>query len=523
MSEYIISFESCDPVDASARLVMEWRNDPITLAMSYHHKPKAWDDFWVEFKNLCAAQGGVLGPSFVIADGERVGFIYYRPVPHPGNLAGQTVDISINIASAARGKGLGTATLKAACNYLAASGIDSVYAESRIENAASIKAFTAAGFDSLGAATKKIDDTGETCDIVRFLAELTTTFWRQGGVYVIAEAGSNWRGTGDINDTAQAKALIDVAATAGADAVKFQTYRSDTVYVANAGVSDYLTAAGDTDDITDIFDNLSMPYEMIPNLAEYCKSRNIDFLSTPFSSSDFSAIDPYVPVHKIASYEISHVHLIKMAARSGKPLILSTGASGEDDISWAVDTYRAEGGRDLCLMQCTASYPAPQDSLNVRTVPWLKRRFRVAAGLSDHSRDPSTAAIAAVALGARVIEKHFTLDNNLPGPDHSFALEPDELKKLVCDVRLAEQSLGDGVKRVLAEEHELATYARRGLQALTPIVKGDVLREGMNFAILRPGKRILGAHPRYLDRIEGKKAGRDIDRGDGLFVKDAGE
>ena len=212
-----------------------------------------------------------------------------------------------------------------------------------------------------------------------------------------------------------------------------------------------------------------------------------------------------------------------MAARSGKPLILSTGASGEDDISWAVDTYRAEGGRDLCLMQCTASYPAPQDNLNLRAVPWLKRRFGAATGLSDHSRDPSTAPTAAVALGARVIEKHFTLDNNLPGPDHSFALEPDELNKLVHGVRLAEQSLGDGVKRVLAEEHELAAYARRGLQALTPIIKGDVLREGTNFAILRPGQRVLGAHPRYLDRIEGKKAGRDIDPGDGLFVEDAGE
>jgi len=262
---------------------------------------------------------------------------------------------------------------------------------------------------------------------------------------------------------------------------------------------------------------------MIPKLAEYSRRQGIAFMSTPFSPEDFAAIDPHMAVHKIASYEISHLRLLELAGRSGKPLVLSTWASIESDISWAVDMFHANGGKDICLMQCTAKYPAPITSLNLSTIPWLKKRFGVAAGLSDHSREPALAPVMAVALGARLIEKHYTLDNRLPGPDHSFALIPNELKRLVAEVRLAEQALGDGVKRVLDAEQELAAYARRGLQATRPIKKGEILRENDNFAILRPGQRTLGAHPRHLDRIAGRKARRAIETGEGLKPDDAAD
>ena len=342
-------------------------------------------------------------------------------------------------------------------------------------------------------------------------------------VHVIAEAGSNWRMGAPKRDLAMAKALIDVAIEAGADAVKFQTYRPETVYVANAGQSAYLSDAGIKDDIRDIFADLAMPYEMVPELAAYCRRGGIAFMSSPFSPDDFAAIDPHVGAHKIASYEISHLRLIECAARSGKPLVLSTGASVEDDIAWAVDTFRANGGKDICLLQCTAKYPAPVSSLNLLTIPWLQRRFGVAAGLSDHSRAPTLAPVMAVALGARVIEKHYTLDNRLPGPDHSFALLPDELKRLVSEVRMAEQALGDGVKRVQAAEEELAAYARRGLQATRAIAPGETLRENENFAILRPGQQTLGAHPRHLARFAGRKARRAIKAGEGLRLDDAAD
>ncbi len=344
--------------------------------------------------------------------------------------------------------------------------------------------------------------------------------WEAGPVYVIAEAGSNWRMGTRKRDLQMARALIDVAVKAGADAVKFQTYKPETVYVTNAGKSGYLSQAGIDEDILDVLADLAMPYSMLPELRDYCGTMGIDFLSTPFSPADFAAIDPYVSVHKIASYEISHVHLIRLAARSAKPLVLSTGASTEDDIAWAVETFQAEGGRELCLLQCTAKYPAAMSSLNLRTIPWLRQRFGVASGLSDHSREPTVGPVAAVALGARVIEKHYTLDNRLPGPDHVFALTPEDLIRMVRGIRLAEQALGDSHKEILPAERELAAYARRGLQATTPIADREVLREGGNFAILRPGLQKLGAHPRYLDRVQGRKAARSIAPGEGISLDD---
>lgn len=518
-----ISFETCRPLEAHARQVMAWRNDPTTLSVSFHREPKQWDLFWPEYRDVYCGVAGSLAPVFALADGRRVGFLRFQPAPHPQNLAGRTVDISVNLDPQARGRGLGTEVLKAAMTYLAGRGVDCIYAEVRSGNEASLKVFTKAGFSPIGAAEKTIADTGETCTIERFTTELTADFWRKRPVYVIAEAGSNWRSAGDRNDTAQARSLIDVAVKAGADAVKFQVYRANQVYVANAGQVDYLSDAGITEDIIATFENLAMPYEMISELAAYCAERGIDFMSTPFSPADFAAIDPFVAVHKIASYEISHVHLIKLAARSGKPLVLSTGASNAEDIAWAVDTYRGEGGRDLCLLQCTAKYPAPIDSLNLRTIPWLRERFGVAAGLSDHGSDPATGPAVAVALGARVIEKHFTLDKNLPGPDHAFALEPSELEQLVSAVRAAEQSLGDGIKQVLPDERELAAYARRGLQATADIAVGDLLRENVNFAVLRPGKQSLGCHSRHLERFENRRINRAVRVGEGLRPGDVDE
>lgn len=342
------------------------------------------------------------------------------------------------------------------------------------------------------------------------------SFWNQGRVRVIAEAGSNWRMGTPKRDRAMARALIDAAVEAGADFVKFQTYRPETVYVANAGQSDYLADAGVKEDIADIFADLAMPYDMIAELAEYCRAQGIGFMSTGFSVADFQAIDPHVEVHKIASYELSHLRLIDLAAKTGKPLVLSTGAATEDDIAWAVDRFHTQGGRDLCLLQCTAKYPAPLSSIDVATIDWLRRRFGVAAGLSDHSRDAVTAPLAAVIRGGRVVEKHFTLHNALPGPDHPFALTATELTQMVGKIREAEQVLGTGIKTIKPEETELAAFARRGLQAIRAIAVGDTLIEDVNVAILRPGKQSPGVHPRFIEEMEGKAATRAIAAGEGL-------
>ena len=515
MTEPSLSIELCGADESHARQVMTWRNDPTTLAMSFHHEPKSWERFWPEYRDEYLSEPG-LPPLFLLDGGTRVGFLRFRPIAHPQGLAGRVVDISLMIAPDRRGTGLGKAALRAGLDFLRRAGVDSAVAEIRTENAASVACFAAAGFVPLDEVDKRIPDTGETCRIARSLYELTSAFWRRDRVFVIAEAGSNWRMGTAKRDLAMGKALIEVAAEAGADAVKFQTYRPETVYVADAGKSDYLAESGIEEDIGEIFADLAMPYELIPELAAHARAQGLHFMSTPFSPADFAAVDPHVAVHKIASYEISHVHLLELAAKSGKPLVLSTGASNAADIAWAVETFRAAGGKDLALMQCTAKYPAPPESLNLQTIRWLKARFGVAPGLSDHSRDPLHAPLAAVALGARVIEKHYSLDNRLPGPDHAFAVTPTELKTMVSGIRAVEQALGSGVKEVLPAESELAAYARRGLQASRGIRAGEPLREGQNLEILRPGRRKLGLHPRYLAQLDGKKASRDIPAGEGI-------
>jgi sialic acid synthase SpsE len=335
-------------------------------------------------------------------------------------------------------------------------------------------------------------------------------------VFVIGEAGSNWRAGTPHRDRALAFALIDAAAIAGCDAVKFQTYRAESVYVPNAGESDYLADAGIKESILDIFRDLSMPYELIPDLAAHCESRGIEFMSTPFSLADLEAVDPYVRTHKVASFEISDVRLLEGVARTGKPVVLSTGASTLDDVEVALDVLKKNGAGPVCLLQCTSSYPAPPDSLNLAVIPQLAERFGVPVGFSDHSLDPVVAPVSAVALGAAVIEKHFTLHRALPGPDHAFAVTPDELAELVREVRLAVEMRGSGEKEIGAAEQELHDFAHRTVQAIARIRKGEQLVEHVNVAALRPGKQRSGVHPRELETLGGRRATRDIEVGDGI-------
>jgi sialic acid synthase SpsE len=335
-------------------------------------------------------------------------------------------------------------------------------------------------------------------------------------VFVVAEAGSNWRmGTPD-RDRQMARALVNVAVEAGADAVKFQTYRARDTYVVDAGTSDYLAEQGVHRSINEIFVDLEMPYDLVGEIAAQCEQVGIEFMSTPFSVADAEAVDPYVRRHKVASYEINHVRLLQWLAATGKPLIISTGAATEDDIDFCVTTVREAGSRDITLLQCTSSYPAPPDSLNLAVIPWLGQRFGVPAGFSDHSRDPIVGPVSAVALGATVIEKHFTIDNRLPGPDHAFALQPEELTAMVRAIRTAEQVRGDGLKAVGSHETELRRFAVRAIQATRDLEPGDQLVEGDNIDVLRPGKRSIGMHPRHLDALRGRLASRQILAGEGI-------
>jgi N-acetylneuraminate synthase len=319
--------------------------------------------------------------------------------------------------------------------------------------------------------------------------------------FIITEAGSNHNGNFE-----QAKKLINVAAAAGADAVKFQVFRASKLYPKSAGVADYLNSPKP---IYETIAEMEMPYEWVPKLTEYCQEKGVLFLSSVFDEESADRIDPYVGAFKIASYEMTHIPLIRCVAAKGKPMIISTGTANFDEVRETVEEFKKTGNDQLILMQCSAAYPAPLESLNVRAIQTMKEAFGVPCGLSDHSRDPLVGPLAAVAVGANLIEKHFTLSNELPGPDHKFALEPVELRTMIEKVRQVEQALGSGEKVVSPWEEELRAFARRSIFAVRDIHKGEVFSK-TNIAVLRCGKLYSGLKPADYPSILGKKAARGI-------------
>lgn len=325
--------------------------------------------------------------------------------------------------------------------------------------------------------------------------------------FVIAEAGSNHNG-----DLTLAEDLVDVAADAGADAVKFQTFRADDLYVEESGGVDYLD---DDRSIYEIIEDMEMPYEWIPELHDHCQKRDIYFMSTPFDERSAGELAEYVPAFKIASYTISHHPFLEHVAGMDKPVIMSTGAHELDEVRESVGVFDDLGFEELFLLQCVAAYPTPLESINVRVVETLREEFSVLSGLSDHTLNPTVAPTAAVSLGASVIEKHFTLDKSMEGPDHQFALEPDELEKMVAAIRDTERALGSGEKTVIDVEEELHQKARRGIHANGHIDAGQVITDA-DVKVLRPGAEARGLHPKFYNEVVGSRASRTVPNGKGI-------
>ena len=337
---------------------------------------------------------------------------------------------------------------------------------------------------------------------------------------MIAEAGSNWKSKNKKSSIARAKKMILIASKYGADAIKFQTYSRNNVYVPNAGKSNYLKKSGITKSINELFNEFSMSYEILPILNDFCKKHKIHFMSTPFSVDDAKAVNKFVKFHKIASYEINHLPLLKFLAKTKKPIIISTGASTIKEIDFALKNLKKNGAKNICILQCTACYPAPTSSLNLSSINYLKKKYSTSIGLSDHSTNPILASLLAIGYGATVIEKHFTINKNFSGPDHAFALNPNELKTMIHYIREADLAKGSGLKEVLNEEKELHRFAKRSIQTTKNIKKGEKFQLGTNFDILRPGKRKRGLEPRYLSKINGKKSSHSILSGDGITLYD---
>jgi N,N'-diacetyllegionaminate synthase len=323
--------------------------------------------------------------------------------------------------------------------------------------------------------------------------------------FIIAEAGVNHNGS-----LLMARELVDVAVEARADAVKFQTFKPEKVCSPAAPKATYQLQTTDTQESQlEMGKRLELPFEAFRELQSYCISKNMLFLSTPFDyeSADFLE-ELRLPAFKIPSGEITNLPFVEHIARKGRPLIVSTGMSTLDEVGKAVATIRATGNQQLVLLQCVSNYPAQPSSVNLRAMYSLAEAFGVPVGYSDHTKGIEV-AVAAVALGACVVEKHFTINRELPGPDHRASLEPHELTSMVRSIRNVEAALGDGNKRPALEEANTAAVARRSLVAARHIASGTVLTEEL-VAILRPG---TGLPPAMRPQLVGRRTRHDIEAG----------
>jgi len=321
---------------------------------------------------------------------------------------------------------------------------------------------------------------------------------------IIAEAGVNHNG-----DLVLARQLIDVAAEAGADMVKFQTFSADRLVTRTAKKADYQTQSTDSNESQhEMLRRLELSAEMHRELIVHCATRNIDFFSTGF---DTESIDLLVSVgqdhFKIPSGEITNLPYLRHIGRLGKAIILSTGMATMGEIEAAIEVFEEEGTprSNMTVLHCTTEYPTPMSEVNLRAMQSIHAAFGVAVGYSDHTSGIEV-AIAAAALGATVIEKHFTLDRNLPGPDHRASLEPEELKAMIAAIRNVEVALGDGIKRLTASEARNKPIARKSLVASRPIKMGDVF-SAHNITVKRPG---TGISPMRWDEVLGRRAPHDF-------------
>ncbi len=321
-------------------------------------------------------------------------------------------------------------------------------------------------------------------------------------VFIIAEAGVNHNG-----DIELAKKLIDAAAEAHADAVKFQTFIPEKVISTFAQKADYQKeSTGSDESQLDMVKKLWLSYDSFRELKDYCEKKEILFLSTPFDlqSLDF-LVSLGVPYLKIPSGEITNLPLLLAAAKSRLPVIMSTGMSKLDEIAYARQTLLDNGTPEITLLHCNTDYPTPFCDANIKAMLTLRDKFAGKVGYSDHTLGIE-APIAAVALGAEVIEKHFTLDKTMPGPDHSCSLEPNELKAMVLAIRNVEKALGTGEKVPTASEARNINIARKSIVAARDIKAGEVFTSG-NLDVKRPGN---GISPIKWFSVLGKTAKRDF-------------
>lgn len=324
-------------------------------------------------------------------------------------------------------------------------------------------------------------------------------------VFIIAELSANHNQSFDV-----AFESIKAIKKCGADAVKLQTYTADTLTIDSD--KDYFKIPNGTiwsgTTLYQLYLKAYTPWEWQPKLKQLAEELGLIFFSTPFDKSAVDFLEQLnVPAYKIASFEIVDIPLIEYTASKGKPMIISTGIAAEEEIKEAVDACKRVGNNQIALLKCTSEYPALIEDANLKTIPALAEKFNTVVGLSDHT--PGTiVSVAAAALGAQIIEKHFILDRKLGGPDAAFSLEPDEFKKMVDEIRVVEKALGEVTFELNDKVKKSRTFAR-SLFVVEDIRAGEIFTEE-NVRSIRPSH---GLQPKYLKEILGKKAAKDIEKG----------
>lgn len=325
------------------------------------------------------------------------------------------------------------------------------------------------------------------------------------GIFIIAEAGVNHNGSLET-----AKRLVDAAAQAGADCVKFQTYITEedtSVFAAQADYQKQNTGDGGQSQY-EMLKKLELGYEQFRELKRYCGEKGILFLSSPFELRSVEFLEELdIPFWKIASSEITNYPFLKKIAQTGKPIVMSTGMCTLQEIRQAMDVLLSSGDRKIVLLQCNTEYPTPMQDVNLRAMLGLQREFGCPVGYSDHTQGIEI-AVAAAALGAVIIEKHFTLDKHMVGPDHIASLDPNELEAMVRAIRNVETALGSPAKEISESERKNRTAARKSVVAARDIRRGEILTEE-NIAAKRPGG---GISPMRWEELLGQRAVRDFIR-----------
>lgn len=477
--EFFIRLATIDDM----KKVFELSNDDMVRKNSINQKKIKWEDHIIWFKNRIQR---INEPFYIVESLDKEFIAQVRFDKKDEQI------ISISISEDFRGKGYASKIIKR-CSEI--SGKKEIIAFIKEENTISQKAFIKADYKFIS----------KENGYLKYIFK--------NGVYIIAEMSANHCG-----DIELAKKIIYKAKEIGADAVKIQTYTADTITINSNNEEFQIKDEGNLwkgENLYSLYQKAYTPWEWQKELKEYADQLGIDFFSTPF---DFTAVDFLesinVPCYKIASFEAMDYPLIKYAAKLGKPMIISTGVSSLEEIQGAIDACKSVGNNDITILKCTSSYPSQLEDMNIITIKDMIERFSsqgVKIGLSDHSMS-NIPAITAVALGARVIEKHFTLDRNLGGADAGFSLNVEEFKYLVQAIRDTEKALGQ-VDYSINEDNR--KYAR-SLYVVKDIKKGEKFTS-QNVRSIRPAK---GLHPKYYEEILEKQAKRDLEFGTPLSIED---